>query len=85
MPRYTEKELQDAISSVQAGGSVKAAARIHGVPTQTLRDRLKRTQPHRQAHEGQQRLSNVQEQEMVQFVLRQEALGYAPRTASFVL
>ncbi len=81
MARYTEEDIQNAISDVLDGGAISKAARNHGIPTQTLRGRLRDARPRRQAHEGQQRFSSIQERELVTWVLRQEALGYSPTHA----
>ncbi len=81
MPKYTEKDIENAISDVLDGSAVNRAARIHGIPTQTLRDRICSARPRRLAHENQQRFSSIQEKELVSWVLRQEALGYSPTHA----
>ncbi|RKL06854.1 hypothetical protein BFJ70_g16963 [Fusarium oxysporum] len=81
MPEYTEQDLQSAIVDVRNGVAVRTAATRHGVPRGTLRARLNGTQPQRTAHDDQQRLTVNQEEHLKQWILRQEALGYAPTHA----
>lgn len=78
MARYTEKDVENALRDIKNGVSVKLAVKRHGVPRGTLRDRLNGAQPHRLAHFDQLRLSADQEEHLKQWILRQEALGYAP-------
>ena len=47
----------------------------------TLRGRLNSAQPHQYAHSDQQRPTVIQEEHLEQWMLRQEALGYAPTHA----
>ncbi|KAG7000767.1 hypothetical protein FocnCong_v013212 [Fusarium oxysporum f. sp. conglutinans] len=81
MPEYTEQDLQNAIVDVRNGVAVRTAATRHGVPRGTLRARLNGAQPQRTAHGDQQRLTVNQEEHLKQWILRQEALGYAPTHA----
>ncbi|KAF6515118.1 hypothetical protein HZS61_005024 [Fusarium oxysporum f. sp. conglutinans] len=81
MPEYTEQDLQNAIVDVRNGVAVRTAATRHGVPRGTLRARLNGAQPQRTAHGDQQRLTANQEEHLKQWILRQEALGYAPTHA----
>jgi hypothetical protein len=81
MREYTEQGLQNAIVDVRNGVAVRTAATRHGVPRGTLRARLNGAQPQRTAHDDQQRLTANQEEHLKQWILRQEALGYAPTHA----
>src|SRR4051794_2596850 len=81
MAKYTEADIENALQGVKNGQSFKAASRIHGVPRITLRERFLGAQPVNTAHENQQRLSEVQEEALVTWILRQEGLGYAPTHA----
>ncbi|KAH7471887.1 hypothetical protein FOMA001_g13721 [Fusarium oxysporum f. sp. matthiolae] len=81
MPEYTEQDLQNAIVDVRNGVAVRTAATRHRVPRGTLRARLNGAQPQRTAHDDQQRLTANQEEHLKQWILRQEALGYAPTHA----
>ena len=81
MATYTEGDVQNALSDLRNGVSVATAATRHGIPRGTLRGRLNGRQPHRHAHDNSQRLSAVQEERLSLWILRQEALGYAPTHA----
>jgi len=81
MATYTEDDVLNALVDLENKVSLATAADRHGVPRSTLRDRLNGAQPHRYAHDGQQRLSTVQEEHLELWILRQEALGYAPTHA----
>jgi 4-hydroxybenzoate polyprenyltransferase len=81
MARYTEEDVQNALADLESGVALATAATRHGVPRTTLRRRFNGAQPHRHAHEGAQRLTPVQEEHLVKWILQQEALGYAPTHA----
>jgi 4-hydroxybenzoate polyprenyltransferase len=81
MARYTEEDVQNALADLESGVPLATAATRHGVPRTTLRRRFNGAQPHRHAHEGAQRLTPVQEEHLVKWILQQEALGYAPTHA----
>ena len=81
MATYTEGDIENALADLTRGVSVAAAANRHGVPRSTLRGRISGAQSHRYAHDNDQRLSAVQEDQLEQWILRQEALGYAPTHA----
>ena len=78
MTRYTEKDIENALRDIKSGVSVRHTVKLHGVPKDTLHDRLNGTQPHRLAHFDQLRLSVDQEEHLKQWVLCQKALGYVP-------
>jgi hypothetical protein len=77
----SNKDLQNAIDDVLAGETFRHAALKHGIPKSTLRNRCTHTEPAREAHTCQQRLSPIQEEDLTRWVVRQEALGYAPTHA----
>jgi len=81
MAIYTENDVQNALANVRNGVALATAATRNGVPRNTLRGRLGGAQSCRYAHEDEQRLSTVQEQNLERWILRQEALGYAPTHA----
>ena len=78
MAPYTEDDVQNALVDFQNRVALATAATQNGVPRSTLRDRGNGAQSHRHAHEDLQRLSTVQEERLKRWILRQEALGYAP-------
>ncbi|KAF3903182.1 hypothetical protein ABW20_dc0100068 [Dactylellina cionopaga] len=84
MPRkqqYTEADVAAAIEAVQNGKSLRYAAATYAIPRTTLQNRLNSGQPHNIAHEGQQRLSNAQEEIIAEWMLCQDALGCTPTHA----
>jgi transposase len=78
---YTKQDLRNAIVDVRNEVAVRAAATRYGVPRGTLRARLNGAQPQRTANNNQQQLTANQEEHLKQWILRQEALGYAPTNA----
>jgi hypothetical protein len=78
MAIYTEDDIQNALADVGNGVTLATAATKYGVLRNTLRERLEGVQSCRHAHEEEQRLSTVQEQNLERWILRQETLGYAP-------
>ena len=79
MPRYSEDQLLDAYIEVTENRmSVRKAAQKHGVPATTLSARLNGRPPRAEAQQHRQRISPVQETRLTSWILRQEALGYAP-------
>jgi hypothetical protein len=73
--RYSEDELQQALAAVATGSSIHQAASDWAIPRSTLRNRFKGHQPRNEASESQQRLSPVQEERLVSWILIQEQLG----------
>ena len=53
----------------------------YGILRTTLRDRLNGARSCRDAHDDKQRLSTVQKERFKRWILRQEALSYAPTHA----
>ena len=78
MPSYTEEDVKQALLDLANGHPMSAVTARHGVPRTTLRDRQSGAQTRRQARADQQRLSAIQEDRLEQWILCQEALGYAP-------
>jgi len=81
MTTYTEDDVQNALKDLEYGVALATAATRHRVPRNTLRGRLQGAQSHGHAHGDQQRLTAVQEEQLKLWILRQEALGYAPTHA----
>ena len=81
MATYTEGDVQNALTDLRNDVALVTVATRHGVPRNILRGRHNGAQPHRQAHCDEQRLSAVQEEHLELWILRQEALGYAPTHA----
>ena len=81
MAIYTENDVQNALTDIRNGVALATAATRNGVPRNTLCGRLGSAQSCRYAHEDEQRLSTVQKQNLERWILRQEALGYAPTHA----
>ena len=76
MPRtYTEEDVSGAIDAVSNRLSAKKALKEWGIPYHMLTNRLHSAEPHSVAHSHQQRLSDVQEKHLVNWILAQEALG----------
>ena len=84
-PNYSFEQLVNAVYDVTDNGiSVRGAASRNGVPHTTLSDQLQAKHTNRfEATKAAQRLSKEQEEGIVRWITRQEALGYAP-TASTV-
>ncbi|VBB84317.1 Putative protein of unknown function [Podospora comata] len=82
MAKYTEEDVKNAQEDIAAGISQRKASNKHGIPRSTLKHRIDGTLPRNLAHENQQRLSHGQEDLIVQWILRQESLGYAPTHAN---
>ena len=85
MPTISENALQQAIDAVLAGASLRRASTTHGVPRRTLVRRLEGKLPKRQAQMHHQRLSPWQEENLVDWILIQGALGVPPTHAQICL
>ena len=77
MPSYTEDDVAQALLDLANGSALRTTANKYGVPRSTLRDRQSGAQTTRQGHSNQQRLTSIQEHQLEQWIIRQEALGYA--------
>lgn len=79
MPSYTEEEMADAIFDVIDNGlSRRQSATKNGIPLMTLSDRMKGIVSKSEAIHPSQRLSDAEENRVVDWILKQESLGYAP-------
>jgi 4-hydroxybenzoate polyprenyltransferase len=77
-PLYTEEDVQSALKDVTKGKSVRKAWLDWGVPRSTLQNRIYGHVSQKEAQAPNQRLSQVQEQRLTDWVLVQEALGQSP-------
>jgi hypothetical protein len=76
---YTVSDVVDAMLDVSDNGlSQYQAAQKHGIPPATLSDRLRGLPSKSDITQPAQLLSKSQETRLVTWILRQEALGYAP-------
>ncbi|RKK81113.1 hypothetical protein BFJ71_g15730 [Fusarium oxysporum] len=76
---YTEDDVIEAMLDVTDNGlSQHEAAQKHGMPQTTLSDRLRGIPPKPEVIHPAQLLSKSQETRLVTWILRQEALRYAP-------
>ncbi|KAF4446915.1 hypothetical protein F53441_9493, partial [Fusarium austroafricanum] len=76
---YTEDNVIEAILDVTDNGlSQNKAEQKHGIPQPTLSGRLRGVPPKSEVTHPAQLLSRSQESRLVAWILRQEALGYAP-------
>ena len=76
---YTEENIIQAMLDVIDNGlSQNQAAQKNGVPQTTLSDRLRGLPSRSEITQPAQLLSTSQESRLVTWILRQEALGYAP-------
>ena len=75
MAKYTENDLQAAISAVQNGCPIRKAARDYGIPRTTLGDRLKGAESRKDANSYKMRLSIDQEAKLAKWALIQGQLG----------
>ena len=78
MADYTEEELSRAVSAAQGDMSIRCAARLWGVPWETVRDRIRGSESHSNAKEPFQRLTRAQEGHLRDWILAQAALGLPP-------
>ncbi|KAL8383628.1 hypothetical protein RB595_010701 [Gaeumannomyces hyphopodioides] len=79
--QYTEQEIERAVAAVQAKVPIRKAARTYGIPTSTLRDRLKGALPIRQSQKPFQRLGPAQEKGLADWIRIQASLGLPPTHA----
>jgi hypothetical protein len=81
MPRvsYTEDEVAEAMLDVTDNGlSQNKSAQKREIPRSTLGDRLRGLPSRSEVTQPAQLLSKPEESRLVAWILRQEALGYAP-------
>lgn len=78
-PSWTESDMDSALFDMSEGLSLRKAAANWGIPPQTLSDRFnQKSQPKSEGHQSQQRLTLSEEKKIVEWILKQEKLGYAP-------
>ncbi|XP_011858146.1 PREDICTED: tigger transposable element-derived protein 6-like [Vollenhovia emeryi] len=79
-PRTTQKPNEDninkAIEAVQAGSSVRGAAKQFGIAPQTVRHRLQGRKPKSVAHVGQRVFNEEQEQELQDYLVKSSKMFY---------
>ncbi|KJZ70572.1 hypothetical protein HIM_10040 [Hirsutella minnesotensis 3608] len=73
-----ENDIDNAVFEVLDGLSIAAASRDFDVPRTTLRRRLQGGTTNRDSKENSQRLSQRQEQELINWILAEEAAGRPP-------
>lgn len=83
MPKYTEKDLQEAVREVHQGTSQRSAAKRWHIPRATLQDRLNGGISHAEAHECRQRFSRQQEKLLSRWIFHLVALGVPPTQGQF--
>ena len=77
--KYTEDNIAEAILEITDNGiSMHQAAQRWGVPYATLQKRYHGVSAVGDQIQPHQKLSNYQEDQLASWILRQEALGYAP-------
>ena len=74
-PAYTEADVQRALLDIATGKSLRKAGLDWGVPRSTLSDRIHGRISRAEAQEPYQRLSPIQEQKLITWVLTQQAIG----------
>jgi 4-hydroxybenzoate polyprenyltransferase len=82
---YPQSVLSQALLAVANGQSVKKASADWGIPRSTLRSRLKGSETHQISTQGLQRLTTDEENNLVGWVLTQEAIGNPPTHAQIRL
>ncbi|OAQ57469.2 transposase [Pochonia chlamydosporia 170] len=75
MPNYTEDDIQNALSAVRSGLSVRKAAAQSGIPRTTIQDRMSGSHTRIDAYEPRQRLSQKDESALVTWIVAQSSLN----------
>lgn len=83
MPKYSERDLQQAVREVHQGTSQRSAAKRWHIPRATLQDRLNGGISHAEAHECRQRFSRQQETLLSRWISELAALGVPPTQCQF--
>ena len=82
MRSYEESDMQLAVAEVESGDfSARSAAARHGIPKQSLLNRLSGSRPAPEAHDGEKKLTNAQELILVSWILDLSAGGHSPNHA----
>jgi hypothetical protein len=77
--RYSEEDVANALFAyTDEGISLSKAAQMYGIPKSTLSTRLNGRGCRADQTQPSQRLSDYQEGQLVQWILRQEKLGHPP-------
>ena len=74
-PLYTEYDVMRALDDIANGVKVRKASLEWGVPRSTIQDRMKNHTSHQESAQHLQRLPQVLEDRLTEWVLTQEALG----------
>lgn len=77
-PTWTERDLREALNAVANGMSQRQASAEYCIPRATLQFCINGGISRLEARIPQQRLSTVQEDHLMQWVLAQESLGLPP-------
>ncbi len=70
MAKFTEEDINNATEKVLDGILIRRAAKLHGIPTSTLRRRLLDQPSQQEAHAHHQKLSPIQKDALVKWVLQ---------------
>ena len=78
-----ESAIQQAIADFESGKfkSKRAAANAYGLPFSTFKDRVNGSKPRATAHEKSQRLTPVQEEFLVDWIIDLDSMGLSPTIA----
>lgn len=77
-PSYSESDMQGAVEAVLEGVGQRKAALQWAVPRSSLRDRLLEKRSKAEYANDRQKVSKTCEDKVVEWIIKQEALGYAP-------
>jgi hypothetical protein len=75
MHEWTEKDMERALQMVADGISVRRAALVNGISRSTLQGRLDGSTSRRIAQKPRQKLSEIQERQLRNWILTQADLG----------
>lgn len=75
MPSFTEKDMSAALQMVAEGMSVNKAAEANGINRSTLQGRIKGSTTPREAQKPRQKLSDIQEKHLRDWIIIQADLG----------
>ena len=78
MPNYTENEINQALESIANSQSIRKASVEWGIPRATLYNCIQGTQSRAIVSSTQQKLSPMQESNLVEWIQVQTALGLLP-------
>jgi Tc5 transposase DNA-binding domain/helix-turn-helix, Psq domain len=79
--KYTEDDIQYALNDIKNRVSVRQAGIKWGIPRSTLQDRTYGHLSHSEAAQPSQKLSQVQEERLTNWILVQESIGLSPTYA----